>query len=48
MKTITIAAVVIILVGAYMEYQKDSSFASVDSGSLIMGGGIGLLVGGML
>jgi len=48
MKTMTIAATVVILVGLYIEYQKDSSFASVDAGSLIVGGGVGLLLGGMI
>jgi hypothetical protein len=48
MKTVTWVAIAILLVGAYMEYQKDSSFASVDSGSLIMGVGGGLLIGHLL
>lgn len=45
MKTGTIIALVVIAVGGYLEYQKDSSFASVDSGSLVMGAGVGLLIG---
>lgn len=48
MRPMTIAAAVIILVGVYIEYQKDSSFASVDAGSLIVGGGLGLLIGEMI
>jgi hypothetical protein len=45
MKTGTIVAAVVLLVGVYIEYQKDSSFASVDAGSLIIGAGAGMLVG---
>jgi len=48
MKPLTITALIILAVGVYIEYQKDSSFASVDAGSLLMGGSLGLLVGGML
>lgn len=48
MKTATIIALVIVAVGGYLEYQKDSSFASVDSGSLVMGAGVGILVGTLL
>jgi lipoprotein signal peptidase len=48
MKPLTITALVILAVGVYIEYQKDSSFASVDAGSLIAGGALGLLVGGMI
>jgi hypothetical protein len=48
MKTATVIALVVIAVGAYIEYQKDSSFASTDSGSLVMGAGVGLLVGNLL
>lgn len=48
MKTVTIIGFVALLVGAYIEYQKDSSFASVDAGSLIIGSGVGILIGHML
>lgn len=48
MRGITVAALAILAVGLYIEYQKDSSFASVDAGSLIVGGAVGLMVGGMI
>lgn len=48
MKTATVVAVIILAVGAYLEYQKDSSFASLDTGSLVMGVGGGLLIGHLL
>ena len=48
MKTMTIACLVVIAVGIYVEYQKDSSFASLDTGSLLIGAGAGALIGGML
>lgn len=48
MRTVTIVALLALAVGAYMEYQKDSSFASVSAGSLLVGGSVGLLVGGMI
>jgi hypothetical protein len=45
MKTMTIVSILILGVGVWLEYQKDSSFASVDSGSLIIGAGAGMLLG---
>jgi hypothetical protein len=45
MKTIAVVAIVVIIAGAYMEYEKDSSLASVDTGSLLMGAGVGILIG---
>lgn len=48
MRPLTITALIILAVGVYIEYQKDSSFSSVDAGSLIIGGSVGLLVGGMI
>ena len=48
MRTMTIVAVIVLAVGTYIEYQKDSSFASVDSGSLIIGTGVGMLLGHLL
>jgi hypothetical protein len=45
MKTMTIVSLLILGVGVWLEYQKDSSFASVDSGSLIIGAGAGMLLG---
>lgn len=48
MKTMTIVGVVVLLAGVYMAYQKDSSFGSVDTGSLLIGGGVGVIVGHML
>ena len=48
MQTITWVAVGILVIGAWMEYQKDSSFASVDAGSLVIGVGGGLLIGHLL
>lgn len=38
-------AALVLVAGIYLEYQKDSSFSSTDSGSLIIGGGLGLAVG---
>jgi hypothetical protein len=46
MKTATIIASLLLIAGLYMEYQKDSSFASIDSGSILMGAGGALLVTG--
>lgn len=48
MKTATIVAAIVLAVGIYIEYQKDSSFASVDAGSLVMGVGAGLLAGHLI
>lgn len=48
MKPVTIAAVIILAVGVYLEYQKDSSFASIGPGAVGIGAGIGLLIGSML
>jgi len=48
MKGVTITAIVILAVGIYIEYQKDSSFASIDAGSLIVGGAVGLMIGNMI
>ena len=48
MRTFTILSVVVIAVGIYLEYQKDSSFASTDTGSLAIGSGVGMLLGSML
>lgn len=48
MKTITIVSILVLAVGVYLEYQKDSSFASVDTGSLLIGGGAGMVLGSML
>lgn len=48
MKTMTIVSVIIIAAGLYIEYQKDSSFASIDTGSLLIGGGMGLVIGSMI
>lgn len=45
MKGTALVALALIGIGLYIEYQKDSSFASVDSGSLLMGGGVGFLIG---
>jgi hypothetical protein len=44
MKPMLIVASLILVAGLYMEYQKDSSFASVDTGSLVIGVGVGTLV----
>lgn len=38
----------VLAIGAYMAYQKDSSFTSVDTGSILMGAGAGILVGHIL
>jgi hypothetical protein len=48
MKPVTIIAVALLAVGIYLEYNKDSSFASVGPGSIGIGAGIGLLIGSML
>jgi hypothetical protein len=48
MKTMTIVSLLILAVGVYLEYQKDSSFASVDTGSILIGTGAGLMLGNML
>lgn len=48
MKTITIIAVLALGIGLYLEYQKDSSFTSIDTGSILMGGGVGLLAASLL
>jgi hypothetical protein len=48
MKPVTIVAVALLAVGIYLEYNKDSSFASVGPGSIGIGAGIGLLIGSML
>lgn len=48
MKTITIVSLLVLAVGIYLEYQKDSSFASVDTGSILMGTGAGMVLGNML
>lgn len=48
MKALTIVSLLIVAAGIYIEYSKDSSFASVDAGSLLIGGGVGVMVGSML
>ena len=48
MKPLTLISVALIGVGLYLAYNKDSSFQSVDMGSLLIGGGVGSLVGSML
>jgi hypothetical protein len=48
MKPMLLIGTLVLIAGLWMEYQKDSSFASVDSGSLFIGGGLGLLTGHML
>jgi hypothetical protein len=48
MKTATIVALLILVAGAYMEYQKDSSFGSVSTSSILLGAGTGVLIGNML
>jgi hypothetical protein len=45
MKGVYIIGGLILAAGAYIEYQKDSSFASVDAGSMLIGGGLGFIVG---
>jgi hypothetical protein len=47
-KTVTWVAAIVLVAGLWIEYQKDSSFASVDAGSLVIGIGAGMFVGGML
>jgi hypothetical protein len=39
MKAVTIVAMLVVAAGIWIEYQKDSSFASIDSGSLLIGAG---------
>jgi hypothetical protein len=48
MKGITIVAVALLAVGIYLEYNKDSSFASIGPGSIGIGAGVGLLIGSMI
>lgn len=48
MKTVTIVAIAVMLAGIYMAYQKDSSFASTDTGSLLIGAGAGVIIGSMV
>jgi hypothetical protein len=48
MKTITIVSLLVLGVGIYLEYQKDSSFASVDTGSILIGTGAGMILGSMI
>lgn len=45
MKAGTMIAIAVILAGVYIEYNKDSSFASIDTGSLLIAGGAGFLIG---
>lgn len=47
MKTMTIVCIGVLLAGVYVSYQKDSSFGSLDTGSLLIGAGAGALIGGM-
>lgn len=48
MKPITLVSVVVIGIGLYLTYTKDSSFQSVDMGSLMIGGGAGALIASMI
>lgn len=48
MKTAHMVGALVLLLGAYLEYQKDSSFATVDTGSLLMGTGAGIFLGHVL
>ena len=48
MNTFLVIATLVLGAGIYLEYQKDSSFASVDTGSLVIGVGVGLFAGHFL
>ena len=48
MKGVTLIAIALLGIGVYLEYQKDSSFASIGPGSIGIGAGVGLLIGSML
>jgi hypothetical protein len=41
-------AVLALGIGLYLEYQKDSSFTSIDTGSILIGGGVALFAAAML
>jgi hypothetical protein len=43
-KTATIIALAVLAIGVYLEYTKDSSFGSIDMGSILIGGGAGALI----
>lgn len=44
MKAMHWVAGLILIAGLYVEYQKDSSFASLDTGSMLIGAGAGALL----
>lgn len=48
MKPVTMVAVALLAIDIYLEYEKDSSFASIGPGAVGIGAGIGLLIGSML
>jgi len=47
MKASYLIAGLVLVAGIYLEYQKDSSFASIDTGSILIGAGVGLAIGRM-